>query len=143
MVEEVINNQPERTECLFCQVIKTRKNVYIIAENEGVMAILDKFPVSDGHVLLITKKHFANLSKVEEESWIYLLPLVKGIMAKLKKVFQPAGFNVISNLGEVAAQSIFHFHIHIIPKYESNQGFIWTTQPKLKYNLTQVAEKLK
>jgi histidine triad (HIT) family protein len=56
-------------ECLFCEIIKKRKNnPYVIAENEEILAVLDAYPVSDGHVLLITKKHFANIAEVEEKS---------------------------------------------------------------------------
>ena len=138
-------------ECLFCKIIQKEIKVAIIAENEGAVAILDINPVSDGHTLLITKKHFNNIAEVDEKSWEYLLPLMKKIINKLKNTklpVPPQGFNIISNMNEdmekkVAYQSISHLHIHIIPKYEKNEGFIWTSKPVLKYSLTQVAEKLK
>lgn len=129
--------------CLFCEIINKEKKTYIIAENEGAIAILDISPVSDGHVLLISKNHFTNISEVDEKSWKYLLPLMKNIINKLKMTFQPQGFNIISNMGEIAYQSIFHLHIHIIPKYTKDKGFIWTAKPELKYNLEKVIEKLK
>ena len=68
---------------------------------------------------------------------------MKSVINKLKLAFQPQGFNVISNMGEIAYQSVFHLHIHIIPKYTKDKGFIWTAKPELKYNLEQVIEKLK
>ena len=131
--------------CLFCGIVKKEIKAYVVEENEEAVAILDVFPVSDGHTLIITKKHFANITEVDEKSWEYLLPLMKKIINKLKNnlPIPPQGFNVISNMNEIAAQSIFHLHIHIIPKYEKNEGFIWTSKPKLKYSLEQVAEKLK
>ena len=131
--------------CLFCGIAKKEIKAYVIEENEGAVVILDAFPVSDGHTLIITKKHFANITEVDEKSWEYLLPLMKKIINKLKNnlPIPPQGFNIISNMNEIAAQSIFHLHIHIIPKYEKNEGFIWTSKPKLKYSLEQVAEKLK
>ena len=56
-------------ECLFCEIVKKRKNnLHVIAENEEILAILDAYPVSDGHILLITKRHFANIAEVDEES---------------------------------------------------------------------------
>jgi len=130
-------------DCLFCEIIKKEKGAHIIVENEEVVSILDAYPVSDGHTLLITKKHFTNITEVDERSWNYLLPLMKNIINKLQKVFQPSGFNIISNMNEIASQSIFHLHVHIIPKYERNKGFIWTSKPELKYNLEQVVKKLK
>jgi histidine triad (HIT) family protein len=68
---------------------------------------------------------------------------MKSIITKLQANFPVRGFNIISNMGEIAYQSIFHLHLHIIPKYEKNQGFIWTAQSALKYNLDQINEKLK
>ena len=131
--------------CLFCEIVKKGIKAYFVEENEEAVAILDAFPVSDGHTLIITKKHFENIAEVDEKSWEYLLPLMKKIINKLKNNLPilPQGFNIISNMNEIAAQSIFHLHIHIIPKYEKNEGFIWTSKPKLKYSLDQVAEKLK
>jgi len=131
--------------CLFCEIVKKEIKAYFVEENEGAVAILDAFPASDGHTLIITKKHFANIAEVDEKSWEYLLPLMKKIINKLKNnlPIPPQGFNIISNINEIAAQSVFHLHIHIIPKYEKNEGFIWTSKPKLKYSLEQVAEKLK
>ena len=68
---------------------------------------------------------------------------MKSIINNLQVAFQPSGFNVISNMNEIASQSVFHLHIHIIPKYEKNKGFIWTTKPELKYNLEQVSQNIK
>ena len=134
--------------CLFCKIVKREGESFIIAENKEVIAILDKFSESDGHTLLITKKHFPYIAEVDEESWKYLLPLVKEVIKKLKVNLQPGGFNIISNMNEdiekkIAYQSIPHLHIHIIPKYKKDEGFIWTTKPRLSYSLKQIAEKLK
>jgi len=130
-------------ECLFCKIIEKKLKTNIIAENEEAIAILDIYPASDGHTLIITKKHFANVAEVDEKSWKYLLPLIKKTINKLQVAFQPSGFNVITNMNEMASQSIFHLHVHVIPKYEKGKGFIWTARPELKYSLDQVAEKLK
>ena len=129
-------------ECLFCKIIKKKVKTNIITQNEGAIAILDIYPASDGHTLIITKKHFANIAEVDEKSWEYLLPLIKRIINKLQAAFQPSGFNVITNMNEIASQSIFHLHIHVIPKYEKDKGFVWTTRAELKYSLDEVAKKL-
>jgi len=128
-------------DCLFCQIVASKKTI-LVGENEKVIAILDKYPVSAGHTLLITKKHFSNISEVGEESWKYLLPLLKDVVGKLEAAFKPQGFNFISNMNEIAYQSIPHFHLHIIPKYEKNQGFIWTVRQEKPVDLIQAAKKL-
>ena len=130
-------------ECLFCKIIEKKLKTNIIAENEGAVAILDINPASDGHTLLITKRHFVNIAEVDEKSWEYLLPLIKKIINKLQVTFHPSGFNVITNMNEIASQSIFHLHVHVIPKYEKGKGFIWTARPELKYSLEQVFKRLK
>lgn len=128
--------------CLFCEIVDRKKSAYIVAENEAVIAILDLAPVSDGHTLLITKQHFANVSELNVDSWKKLSPILKTVVNKLQATFQPQGFNFLTNMGEVAYQSVFHFHLHIIPKYAREQGFIWTTKSVLKLSLEQVATKL-
>jgi len=114
--------------CLFCQIVKKEQFAYIIGENEENLAILDVFPVSLGHTLIITKKHFANVAEINMESWNNILPLLKKVIAKIQETYNPTGFNIITNMGEMAFQSIFHLHIHIIPKYKKNEGFNWSVQ---------------
>ncbi|CAG8615273.1 5794_t:CDS:2, partial [Racocetra fulgida] len=129
--------------CLFCQIVNHEKAAFIIAENEKALAILDAFPVSDGHTLIITKEHFPNLATVDAKSWEYLLPLIQEIINNLsnaKLSIPPQGFNIISNMNEIAYQSIPHLHLHIIPKYEKDQGFIWNSQSQLKYSLLEMAQ---
>ena|SRR6185312_11643926 len=132
--------------CLFCQIVNREKPAFVLAENEKALVILDAFPVSDGHTLIITKEHFPNIAAVDAQSWEYLLPLIKVTIDKLKNTklpISPRGFNIVSNMNEIAYQSIPHLHLHIIPKYEKNHGFIWNSQPQLKYSLEEVAQKLK
>jgi histidine triad (HIT) family protein len=70
------------------------------------------------------------------------LPLLKKITSKLQIALNPSGFNIISNMNEIAYQTIFHFHIHIIPKYENDKGFIWTTRSEPKSNLDWIITSL-
>jgi histidine triad (HIT) family protein len=71
------------------------------------------------------------------------LPLLKEVVKKLQKVFPNIkGFNFITNMGEEAYQSVFHFHLHIIPKYQKDQGFIWSIRKEKSIDLIQVAKKL-
>jgi histidine triad (HIT) family protein len=129
--------------CLFCKITQKEISSHIVLENDKAVAILDINPASDGHVLLITKNHFTNISEINEEDWNQLLPLLKKVIDKLQKTLQPSGFNIISNINEIAYQTIFHLHIHIIPKYENDKGFIWTTKPNLKNNLEWIVKKIK
>ncbi len=92
----------------------------LLLETETEYAMLDKFPVSKGHTLIIPKNHRANyfdLSLKEQTNCLALLNQVKGILTKR---FNPDGFNVGINIGEAAGQTVQHVHIHIIPRYNGD-----------------------
>ncbi|CAG8455437.1 21719_t:CDS:10 [Gigaspora margarita] len=97
---------------LVIEKISREKNAtelaFVLAENEKALVILDAFPVSDGHTLIITKEHLPNIAAVDAQSWEYLLPLIKETIDKLKNAklsISPRGFNIVSNMNEIAYQS--------------------------------------
>ncbi len=107
----------ENHSCPFCINDEKRE---IILESDLAYAIFDKYPVGKGHVLIIPKRHCAdyfNLSHEEQESCFELLNSVKQILVQN---FHPDGFNVGINVGETAGQTIFHVHIHLIPRYKGD-----------------------
>lgn len=106
--------------CVFCTLIGTE----IIVEDELVRAFYDKYPVSSGHVLIVPKRHAASLfeaTQAELESVGKLLMKVKDL---LDERFHPAGYNIGANVGEVAGQTIFHWHVHVIPRYQGDAGLV-------------------
>ncbi|MFZ4058010.1 MAG: HIT family protein [Ferruginibacter sp.] len=107
----------ENMDCPFCKLDETRK---LIIQSEAVFAIFDKFPVSNGHALIIPKRHCSNyfeLSLNEQiESW-NLLSKVKDI---LTEALNPDGFNIGININESAGQTVPHVHIHLIPRYKGD-----------------------
>jgi diadenosine tetraphosphate (Ap4A) HIT family hydrolase len=89
-------------------------------ENEGAVAFSDGFPVSPGHTLVLPRRHEANLFDLTESERIELWRLVDQVKVGLDEEFQPGGYNLGVNVGEVAGQTINHAHIHIIPRYEGD-----------------------
>lgn len=141
--------EKETSNCLFCKIVQKQIPAYIIAEDDNCLAFLDLNPASEGHTLIIAKNHAENVVKLEQNDWNNLFivkhnkfTFFQTVVNKLWKVLQPKGFNFITNMGEVAYQSIFHFHLHVIPKYQKDQGFVWTIQKKKPIDLIQVAKKL-
>jgi histidine triad (HIT) family protein len=113
--------------CIFCDILDKKIPAKIIAENDGAIAFLDVQPISDGHTIVIPKKHHKNLSECSAEDLNYVTSLVKEVanilmFSKLK----PWGFNYISNEGSVAGQEVMHFHMHVIPKYAKREGLSLT-----------------
>lgn len=101
--------------CIFCN--NFIKNKEKIAENNSCFAFFDEFPVNDGHVLIVSKRHantFFDLTKVEQCDMIDLLNECKII---IDNAYKPQGYNIGLNCGEVAGQSVMHVHMHLIPRY--------------------------
>ena len=134
--------EKENLNCLFCKIIQKQIPAYTIAEDNNCLAFLDINPAVEGHALVVTKKHAENITKLDQNDWNNLFPLFQTVVNKLQKVFQPKGFNFITNMHEIAYQSVFHFHLHIIPKYQKDQGFIWTARREKTIDLIQIAKKL-
>lgn len=110
--------------CIFCDIVKGCVPCKIVAQNEHAIAFLDVNPMSDGHTIVIPKKHYKAWSEVPQLELSFVTSLVKDVaeiitISKLK----PWGFNYLSNEGNIAGQEVMHFHIHVIPKYGKNEGF--------------------
>lgn len=98
---------------------------YKLCENEHAIAILDVNPISDGHTLIISKKHYQNFSSCPDEVLSSMSLLSKQVANKLfNSPLKPWGMNYLSNENAIAGQVINHFHIHVIPKYSKNEGFV-------------------
>ena len=106
--------------CTFCNIEKTADKSRIVYQDDTWIAIYDNYPVSEGHVLLIPKRHvetFFNLNMIELGSLGVTIGIIKMI---LDKKFHPDGYNIGTNCGEVAGQTVMHCHIHIIPRYKGD-----------------------
>jgi len=100
--------------CIFCNYVNNKK---FIMENKLAVAIYDNFPVNKGHVLIIPKRHFANFFDSTEEEIAAFYDLIKRVKILLDKDHNPDGYNIGININEAAGQTIFHLHIHLIPRY--------------------------
>ena len=99
--------------CIFCNI---SEDSYIV-ENAHFFAIKDRAPVTKGHSLIISKRHFQTFFEVSPEEILYLREIVLMLKETLDAQFHPSGFNLGMNCGRHAGQTVFHFHLHIIPRY--------------------------
>lgn len=115
------------TDCIFCKIVNGEIPAAKVFENEHVLAFLDISQVTKGHTLVIPKVHKENLYELTPEIARNLYEVVPAIANALKKEFEPIGLNTINNNGEKAGQSVFHFHMHLIPRYGAGDGFgaVW------------------
>lgn len=107
----------EPSYCPFCQPDADR---VCISENELAYATLDKFPVSNGHILVIPRRHCSNYFDLSSEEQTACWNLINELKGYLLKTFYPDGFNIGININEAAGQTIPHVHIHLIPRYQGD-----------------------
>ena len=110
----------KKDDCIFCKIANGEIPAATLYEDEMFRVILDLNPTSKGHALILPKDHAANLFELPEEVAEKALPLAKKIGGKLVKGLGADGFNVVQNNGECAGQTVFHFHMHLIPRYEGD-----------------------
>lgn len=110
-------------ECIFCKIAQHEIPGKILYEDDICMAFLDLSQATDGHTLVIPKKHFDHILDVDQDTLAHMMSVVQKMILKIQKIMNAKGFNVITNMNEVAGQSVHHFHIHIIPRYQEDEGF--------------------
>ena len=101
------------SDCIFCNLPADQ----IIAESDLCVAFYDQFPVSKGHVLIIPKRHVADYFELMPEEIAAMQKMLFEMKDVVQALYQPDGFNIGVNVGEMAGQSIFHVHMHLIPRY--------------------------
>ena len=109
-----------REDCIFCKIANGEIPSATLFEDEDFRVILDLNPAALGHALILPKKHAANLFELPDETAAKALVLAKRIGGKLKDGLHADGLNVVQNNGEVAGQTVFHFHMHLIPRYQDD-----------------------
>jgi len=110
--------------CIFCKLANGDIPTNSIYEDEDFNVILDNSPASKGHALILPKNHFANIYEIDEETLAKVSKLAKKIITHETEVLKCEGYNVVQNNGEVAGQTVFHYHMHLIPRYavDDNSG---------------------
>ena len=113
--------------CIFCKIANGEIPSTTLYEDEMFRVILDLGPASRGHALILPKEHFKDVCELDEKTAAKVLPLGAKIGAAMKKSLGCTGFNLVQNNGTSAGQTIFHFHMHIIPRYENGPAMVdWT-----------------
>lgn len=111
--------------CIFCKIADGRIPSRTLYEDGDFRVILDLNPATRGHALILPKNHCKNLYEIDEETAAKVFPLAKKMAVTMTKKLGCDGFNVIQNNNEIAGQTVFHFHVHLIPRYkDDNQTLV-------------------
>lgn len=131
-------------DCIFCKIANGEIPASTVYEDENFRVILDLGPASKGHALILPKEHYQDLCHLDEETAAKVLPLAGKIGSAMKKTLGCAGFNVVQNNGEAAGQTVFHFHVHIIPRYENGPAMVtWEPGKAEPEDLAKISNMLK
>lgn len=116
-----------RENCIFCKIVDGVIPSTKLYEDDEFILILDVGPASLGHSLLIPKEHYANVFEMPEELLAKAMSLAQMWGEKLVKALNADGLNLVQNNGLAAGQTVFHYHLHLIPRYEADSvGELWT-----------------
>ena len=122
----------KKDDCLFCKIANGDIPSKTIYEDNTFRVFLDISPATKGHALIVPKDHYANLYEMPDEILEDTIILAKKIASMMKEKLHCEGINLVQNNGEVAGQSVFHFHMHLIPRYsDDSQNILWVpTNPE-------------
>ena len=112
--------------CIFCKIANGEIPAATLYEDSDFRVILDLGPASKGHALILPKAHAANIYELPDETAGKAMILAKHMATRLTRELKCEGFNIVQNHGEIAGQTVFHFHMHLIPRYQGdNVGITW------------------
>lgn len=130
--------------CIFCKLASGEIPSATVYEDEDFRVILDLSPASKGHALIIPKEHFRNIYDLSDEVAAKVFVLAKKMILKLTEVLKCDGYNIVQNNEEVAGQSVFHFHMHLIPRYQGDEvGLNWKMGTLSEEDKKEILNKIK
>ena len=126
-------------DCIFCKIITREIPGHIVYEDEYVLAFLDISQTTEGHTLIIPKIHRVDVFEMEPSVMEQVFSVVPKIARALKETFGCSGLNVVNNNGKSAGQTVFHYHIHLIPRYGNDQFRIKFAHNRKDYDAEKLA----
>lgn len=129
--------------CIFCKIANGEIPSKTLYEDEEFRVILDLGPATKGHALILPKNHYANLYELPDETASKVLVLAKKQAALMTQKLECDGFNLVQNNGEAAGQTVMHFHVHLIPRYQGDgQKICWKAQEPSEEELEAVRNQI-
>lgn len=133
----------KKEDCIFCKIISGDIPSNTIYENSEFKVIMDIAPASKGHVLIIPKEHYANIYDIDVETAGRLFQFATVVARALKKALNCDGMNILQNNGLIAGQTVFHFHMHLIPRYEGDTVTVkWEEHPMEAADMEQLRKEI-
>ena len=129
--------------CIFCKIIAGEIPSATVYEDDDVKAILDVNPAARGHVIVLPKKHASDVFSIPDEDLSKAICVAKKIAIAVKEAYKCDGVNILQNNGEAAGQTVFHLHIHVIPRFEGDTISVKWKQGEMPADLDVIAGEIK
>jgi histidine triad (HIT) family protein len=131
-------------DCIFCKIIAGELPGQIVEEDERTIAFMDINPATRGHLLVIPRAHSRNLLEILPEDLAATIATAQRMAQRVNQRLEPAGINLINACGSAAWQTVFHFHVHVIPRYEDDPLKLpWVPSPGDPDEIAAVARDLR
>ena len=133
----------KKDDCIFCKLANGGIPTNSLYEDDIVKVIFDAGPASDGHVLILPKNHYDDIYSMDEDTAAHVFKVATRIAKAYKQSLDYEGLNIVQNNGEAAGQTVFHFHIHLIPRNnEDHVGVTWTPGKLTEEDKNEILEKI-
>ena len=132
------------SDCLFCGIVAGDVPAQIVDSDEHTVAFMDINPATRGHALVVPRAHSADLFEVSDEDLQRTALAARRLARKMRAGLEPDGFNVLNSCGPVAWQTIFHFHLHVVPRYEDDPLKLpWTPRAGEAEEIAALADRIR
>jgi len=132
------------TDCLFCKIVARELPGQIIAEDERTVAFMDINPATRGHALVVPRRHSTDLLDIDPEDLAATIVAAQGVARRVSERLGADGVNLLNSCGPLAWQTVFHFHVHVIPRYAGDPLRLpWTPTPGDADGIAAAADELR
>lgn len=130
--------------CVFCAIIEGRAPAEVVFEDEETLAFMDINPANPGHTLIIPKRHVRDIYELDGETAAAVMRTTVRVARAIKRALQPDGMNLVQSNGRAASQEIFHFHVHIVPRWYGD-GLRLARPPEVRRTMAieEAADKIR
>jgi histidine triad (HIT) family protein len=131
-------------DCIFCKIVAGELPSFKLYEDDATFAFMDINPANEGHALVVPKEHARDLYAVSEQALCATMATAKKVAGAIQHVLSPEGLNLAQANGPAAAQSVFHFHVHVLPRRKGDELKLnWGLNPGDKEAIAGVAERIR
>ena len=131
-------------DCLFCKIVAGEIPAQIVDSDENSVAFMDINPATRGHALVVPREHSADLMEISDADLERTFAAARRLARRMEEVLEPAGYNILNSCRPAAWQTIFHFHVHVVPRYDDDPLKLpWVPRGGDEREIAAIAERLK